>query len=109
MTDHDAEHCLDCNPSPAELGDTLTVNPRVWTPLDDHGTKIYMYRDQPVDIAVQIAPVDDEIRQLRRAFDDIERHLDQYRGAKALREGAQAIVDRVRGITRTAETDADRD
>jgi hypothetical protein len=101
MTDHDVDSCLDCTPSPAELGDTLTVDPRVWTPLDDHGTQLYVYGDQQVEIAVQIAPVDDEIRQLRRAFDDIDRLLDQYRGAKALREGAQAIVDRVRGITGT--------
>jgi hypothetical protein len=30
------------------------------------------------------------------AFDQIDRHLDEYRGAKALREGVQAAVDGAR-------------
>jgi hypothetical protein len=95
VTDHDAEHCLDCNPGAAQLGETMTVDPREWTPLDDHGTEIYVYGDQPVDIAYQ-AGAEDEIRQLREALDQIGRLLDEYRGAKALREGVQAVVDRMR-------------
>jgi hypothetical protein len=45
----------DLEPSPAELGDTMTVQPGEWTPLDDHGTEIYLYGDQPADVAVQFA------------------------------------------------------
>lgn len=55
----------DLGPSPAELGDTMTVAPGEWTPLDDLGTQIYVYGDQPVDIAVQRAEADDEVRHLR--------------------------------------------
>lgn len=40
-------------PSPAELGETMTVTPGEWTPLDDLGTAIYVYGDQSVDVAVQ--------------------------------------------------------
>jgi hypothetical protein len=101
MTNHDAKTCLDCNPGAAHLGDTMTIDPRVWTPLDDHGTQLYVYGDQRVDIAVQTADVDDEVRQLRAAIEQIDRLLGQYRGAKALREGVQAVVDRARRTTGT--------
>jgi hypothetical protein len=95
----------DLEPSPAQMGDTMTVTACEWTPLDDHGTQIYVYGDQPVDIAVQIADVDDEVRQLRAALDQIDRLLDDYRGAKALREGVQRVVDRVRGVARSTTSD----
>ncbi len=52
-------------PSPAEMGDTTTLTPGEWTPLDEIGTQIYIYGDQPVDIAIQYAEVESEIRQLR--------------------------------------------
>ncbi|WP_433730811.1 hypothetical protein ACQP2Y_21075 [Actinoplanes sp. CA-051413] len=52
-------------PSPAQLGDTMTLTAGEWTPLDDIGTEIYVYGDQPVDVAVQYAEVESEIRQLR--------------------------------------------
>lgn len=92
-------HDESLEPSPAEMGDTMTVDPGVWTPLDDIGTELYVYGDQPVDVAVQRAPVDDEVRELRRGFDEIARLLDEYRGEKALREGVRAVVDRARGGT----------
>ncbi len=92
------DDCLDCNPGAAHLGEGMTIRPCEWTPIDDHGTQIYLYGDQSADIVIQIAPVDDEVRQLRAAFDEIDRLLDDYRGAKALREGAQAVVDRARRI-----------
>lgn len=41
-------------PSPAQLGDTMTLVPGEWTPLDDNGTEIYVYGDRPVDIALQL-------------------------------------------------------
>lgn len=96
----------DLEPSPAQLGDTMTVLPGEWTPLDDHGTEIYVYGDQPIDVAVQIAAVDDEVRQLRAAVEEIALHLDEYRGAKALRESIQAVVDRACGVTRPEESEA---
>lgn len=40
-------------PSPAELGDTITVAPGEWTPIDDYGTEIYAYGDQPVTLVVK--------------------------------------------------------
>lgn len=101
MTDiYDHEHCIDCNPGAAHLGDTTTIRPGEWTPLDEIGTEIYVYGDQPVDIAVQTSSTEDEVRHLRNAFDSIARLLDDYRGQKALREGAQAIVDRARANIR---------
>lgn len=51
-------------PSPAEMGETMTVAPGVWAPLDDLGTQIYVYGERPVDIAVQRAEADNEIRRL---------------------------------------------
>jgi len=53
-TPHDAEHCFDCNPGAAQEGDSMTVKPREWTPIDDNGTEIYLYGDQPVDIVVKL-------------------------------------------------------
>jgi hypothetical protein len=100
MRNHD-----ELEPSPAQLGDTMTVAPGEWTPLDDHGTEIYLYGTRSADIAVQTAAVDDEVRQLRAAFDEIDRLLDQYRGQKALREGVQAVVDRARGVNRPSLSD----
>ena len=52
-------------PSPAQMGETLTIAAGEWTPLDDIGTQIYVYGEQPVDVAVQAAEVDAEVRQLR--------------------------------------------
>lgn len=46
------------DPSPAEIGDTMTVEPGEWTPLDEHGTEVYLYGDQPVTLAIQTAPED---------------------------------------------------
>lgn len=57
-------------PSPAQLGETMTVAAGEWTPLDDLGTQLYVYGDQPVDIAVQRAEADDQIRQI-----DVAREL----------------------------------
>lgn len=88
--------CDSLEPSPAELGDTMTVAPGEWTPLDDIGTQIYLYGDRPADIAVQISGTDDEVHQLRAALDEIDRLLDDYRGARVLREGVRAVVERVR-------------
>lgn len=48
MTDQD-------EPSPAQLGDTMTINPGEWTSLDDNGTEIYLYGDRSVDVAVRVA------------------------------------------------------
>lgn len=42
-------------PSPAQLGDTMTVAPNEWTPLDDYGTEIYVYGDQPITLVVRPA------------------------------------------------------
>lgn len=56
-------------PSPAEMGDTTTLQPGVWEPLDEIGTQVYVYGNQPVDIAIQYAAVEDELRQLRREVD----------------------------------------
>lgn len=51
---HDAEHCLDCNPGAAHLGDSMTVEPNEWTSIDDNGTEIYLYGDQSVEIVVRL-------------------------------------------------------
>lgn len=40
-------------PSPAELGDTITVTPNEWTPIGDNGTEIYVYGDQPITLVVR--------------------------------------------------------
>ncbi|GGK89373.1 hypothetical protein [Mangrovihabitans endophyticus] len=56
-------------PSPAQMGDTTTLAPGEWTPIDEIGTQIYVYGDQPVDVAVQYAEVESELRQLRREVD----------------------------------------
>ncbi len=66
----------DLGPSPAQLGDTLTVTPGEWTPLDDEGTQIYLYGDQPADLAVQTAPAADEVRQLRDEVDRLRQRID---------------------------------
>lgn len=52
-------------PSPAQMGDTMTLAPGVWEPLDDIGTQIYVYGDQPVDVAVLCAEADGEVRRLQ--------------------------------------------
>lgn len=77
MTDKTAcdETCIDCCPGAAHLGETMTVAPGVWTPLDDHGTEIYVYGDQAVGIAVQTAEVGDEIRRLRGEIDRLRHAL----------------------------------
>lgn len=64
-------------PSPAELGDTITVAPGEWTPLDDEGTQIYLYGDRPVTLATQTAEVADEARRLRA---EVERLHEQLNG-----------------------------
>nr|WP_221374519.1 hypothetical protein [Actinoplanes polyasparticus] len=46
--------CIDCNPSPAQLGDSMTVQPGEWTSIDDNGTEIWLYGDQAVDIVVRL-------------------------------------------------------
>ena len=58
MTDKTAcdENCIDCNPGAAHLGETMTIAPGEWTSLDDHGTQIWVYGDQPVDIAFPAQP-----------------------------------------------------
>lgn len=65
----------DLGPSPAEMGVTMTVAPGEWTPLDDIGTQVYIYGDQPVDLAVQLAGADDEIRHLRESVSALARGL----------------------------------
>lgn len=69
----------DLEPSPAELGDTMTLAPGEWEPLDDIGTQIYVYGDQPVDVAVQRAGADDEVRQLHAEINRLHAALDQIR------------------------------
>lgn len=64
-TSHD-----DLGPSPAQTGETMTVAPGEWEPLDDHGTQIYVYGDQSIDIAFRASDADDQIRQL-----DVAREL----------------------------------
>lgn len=61
--------------SPAQLGETTTLLPRTWTPLDDHGTSVYAYGDQRVDIAFTTADVDDELRDLRHLFEIQQRRM----------------------------------
>lgn len=56
MTDKNCgDDCIDCNPNPAQLGASLTLDPEEWTPLDDNGTEIWLYGDQPVTIVVRSA------------------------------------------------------
>jgi hypothetical protein len=43
----------DNDPSPATLGDTISVAPNEWTPIDDYGTEIYLYGDQPCTLVVR--------------------------------------------------------
>ncbi len=69
-------------PSPAEMGDTMTVVPGEWTPLDDHGTEIYLYGDQPVDIALQTADQDDEVRQIQAEVARLRAELDAIGGLR---------------------------
>lgn len=71
-------------PSPAELGDTTTLDPGEWTPLDEIGTQIYVYGDRPVDVAVQYAEVEAEVRQLRR---DVETHERRYLDVQRVLDG----------------------
>lgn len=75
-------------PSPAEMGETATLTPGEWEPLDDIGTQIYVYGDQPVDVAVQRADVDDEVRRLNREVDV-----------------ARELIGTVRAIAETWSTD----
>lgn len=65
----------DLEPSPAQMGETMTVTAGEWTPLDDHGTQIYVYGDRDVDIAFQTADVDDELRNMRHLFDMQQRRM----------------------------------
>jgi hypothetical protein len=51
-----AEPDDDLGPSPAQMGETMTVAAGEWTPLDDHGTQIYVYGCRSVDIAFQTRP-----------------------------------------------------
>lgn len=91
----------DREPSPAELGDTMTVEPGAWTPLDEIGTEIYVYGDRPVDIAVQYAAVESELRQLRgdvkvheRRYLAVQRVLDSAIGVEATHgTGAGLVAD----------------
>lgn len=82
MTDKNTcgDDYLDCNPGAANLGDTMTVQPREWTPLDNDGTQIYLYGDSAVDIAVQERP---ELPPV--SFHDID-------GVTTVRVGAQRVV-----------------
>lgn len=61
--------------SPAQLGETTTILPRTWHPLDDHGTAVYAYGDQRVDIAFTTADVGDELRDMRHLFDMQQRRM----------------------------------
>lgn len=70
-------------PSPAELGDTMTVEPGEWTPLDDYGTQLYVYGDRSVDIAVQAAEQGDEVCQLRAEVDRLREQLTERRDIPA--------------------------
>ena len=54
----------DVGPSPAQLGETVSVTAGEWTALDDY-TQIWVYGDRSVDIAFQTTDVDDELRELR--------------------------------------------
>jgi hypothetical protein len=96
----------DLEPSPAELGETATVAPGEWTPLDDHGTQLYVYGNQPVNIAVQTADVDDEVRQLHAEVDRLGAELETMRfvaqGNKRHVAETIAILDRVEALTKDA-------
>lgn len=72
----------DLEPSPAQLGDTMTVAPGEWTPLDDRGTEIYLYGDRPVDIAVQAAEQNDEVRQLHAEIARLRAEMDAIGGLR---------------------------
>lgn len=74
----------DLEPSPAQLGETMSVDPGEWTPLDDLGTEIYVYGDRPVDVAVQRADVDDEIRALREDVARMRAELDAIGGMRVI-------------------------
>lgn len=67
----------DLEPSPAELGDTMTITPGEWTPLDDHGAEIYLYGDQPADIAFQVAAEKPQV-----TFRDVDGTVAVYVGAQ---------------------------
>ncbi len=84
---NDAE-AYSLEPSPAEMGDTTTLQPGVWERLDEIGTQIYVYGDQPVDVAIQYAEVESELRQLRREVDV-----------------ARELIGTVRAIAETWSTD----
>jgi hypothetical protein len=90
-------HHDDLGPSPAELGDTITVATGEWTPLDDEGTQIYLYGDHPVTLAVQTAEVADEARQLRA---EVERLHEQLNG-RARNEAR--LVNAFEALTTDAE------
>lgn len=62
-------------PTPAQLGDTMTITPGEWTPLDDNGTQLYAYSDgpdavtHPFTIAIQTAEPSALNRDGLRALD----------------------------------------
>ena len=88
----------DLGPSPAELGDTMTVEAGEWTPLDDIGTQIYVYGDRPVDIAVQVAEVDNEIRRLRAQVEQLSKQLDSRARSEARLTGAfESLIQDIDG------------
>jgi len=89
-------------PSPAQLGDTMTLTPGEWTPLDEIGTQIYVYGDQPVDIAIQYAEVESVIRQLRAEVTALAKGLleiaeqamlDTYFAADSRVQRARRVLD----------------
>ncbi|GLW32244.1 hypothetical protein [Actinoplanes regularis] len=110
MADHDS-----LEPSPAQLGETMTLSPGEWTPLDDLGTEIYLYGDQPADVAVQVADVDNEVRQLRAEVARLQAELDAIGGLRVIEHpGGRlkvitlALHDRLcRARVATAQEDVD--
>lgn len=69
MTDHDS-----LEPSPAQMGETATVPPGEWWPLDDHGTQIWVYGGKAVDIAYQVG-AEGELQRLRETVERMSRRL----------------------------------
>ena len=91
MTDNNCgEACIDCNPGAAHLGDTMTITPGEWTPLDDNGTQIYLYGDQPADVAVQIQPAPARI-SFREADDVVGVYVEAQRVTSLPVEAERAI------------------
>jgi hypothetical protein len=92
----DPRHPDSTEPSPAQLGETMTLDAGEWTSLDDHGTQIYLYGEQPVDIAFQTAAQPDEIRQLRTENTQLHAELDAIGGMRIVEHNGS----RLRVITR---------